>query len=189
MNGLGQICPVLTTARLTMAAHATSDFDDCHALWSDRDVVRYIGGVPSTPTETWARLLRYGGLWPLVGFGYWSVRETASGRFVGEVGLAEFHRDLTPSLIGAPEAGWVLAPWAHGRGFAREATTAMLRWADVTLAAPRMVCMIDPENAPSLALAGKIGFKPFAKAAYRGAPTVLLERFAPATAEHAGESA
>ena len=93
-------CPTLATPRLTLSAPGVDDFADCLALWSDPAVVRYIGGVPAKPADVWARLLRYAGLWALMGFGYWAVRETATGRYVGEVGLAEFHRDLTPSLIG-----------------------------------------------------------------------------------------
>ena len=80
---------------------------------------------------------------------------------------------------GTPEAGWVLASWAHGQGLAREATEAMLAWADRALAAPRIACMIDPHNDASLALAAKLGFRRFADTHYKAKPTVLLERFAP----------
>ncbi len=175
----GRVCPVLTTARLTLAAHVTSDYQDLLDTWRDPVVVKYFGGVLSTSEEVWARLLRYGGLWPLMGYGYWAVRETATGRFVGEVGLAEFRREIEPSLIGTPEGGWVLASWAHGQGFAREATEAMLAWTDSVLGACRTVCMIDSHNAPSLALAGKLGFRSFAESPYKGKPVVLLERVAP----------
>jgi RimJ/RimL family protein N-acetyltransferase len=172
-------CPILTTPRLTLGPHLASDLDEGHALWSEPAVYRFIGGVPSSRYDAWTRLLRYAGLWPLLGYGYWRVRETATGRLVGEVGFADFGREITPSLEGAPEAGWVLAPWAHGQGFASEATRAMFAWADDVLRAPRTVCMIDPGNAPSLALAAKLGFHRFADASYRDHPAVLLERFAP----------
>ena len=172
-------CPVLTTARLTLGPHGLGDYEDSLALWADPEVFRFIGGAPSSAQDTWARQLRYAGLWPLVGYGYWQVRETTTGRFVGEVGFAEFRREINPSLVGTPEAGWVLAPWAHGQGFAREATGAIFAWADDVLRAPRTVCMIAPENGPSLALAGKLGFKVFAETLYRGEPTVLLERQRP----------
>ncbi len=174
----GRVCPVLTTARLTLGPHTAADYEDSLAMWSDPAVVRYLGGDPSPPQEVWARLLRYGGLWPLVGYGYWQVRETATGRFVGEIGLAEFRREITPSIIGVPEAGWSLMTWAHGQGFAREATQAMLAWADEMLDR-RTVCMIDPANTPSLALANKLGYRRYADSRYKGRDTVLLERLAP----------
>ncbi|HEY0776819.1 MAG TPA: GNAT family N-acetyltransferase, partial [Gemmatirosa sp.] len=122
--------PALDTARLTLRGHVPADVAECAAMWADPLVTRHIGGRPSSEEEVWARVLRYAGLWALLGFGYWVVRERASGRFVGEVGLADFRRDVTPPLGGAPEVGWVLAPWAHGRGFATEAVRAALAWAD-----------------------------------------------------------
>jgi RimJ/RimL family protein N-acetyltransferase len=169
-------CPTLVTARLTLSAHRVEDYDDMIEVWRDPVVVRHFGGVLSTPEEVWARLLRYGGLWPLLGFGYWAVRETATGCFVGEVGVFEWRREIEPSFIGAPEAGWVLASSAHGQGLAHEATTAMLAWVDTELAAPRTVCMIDPENVASLALAAKLGYRRFADSRYKGGSIVLLER-------------
>jgi RimJ/RimL family protein N-acetyltransferase len=168
---------MLTTPRLILGPHGAPDFPEMLAMWRDPVVVKHFGGTPSTAEECWTRLLRYAGLWAVVGFGYWRIRERDSGRFIGEIGLADFGRDITPSLTGAPEAGWVMASWAHGRGFAREAAAAVFAWADGVLAAERTVCLIDPENAPSLTLAAKLGFQPFAEARYKGRDSVLLERF------------
>lgn len=166
----------IDTERLTMRPHVRADFEDSLALWSDPDVTRFIGGKPSTEEEVWARLMRYLGHWALLDFGYWMVRERATGRCVGEVGFANFRRALDPTLGDAPEMGWVLAPWAHGQGFAREAVEAGLAWARAKWGPVRTVCIISPENAPSLRLADRVGFKEFARASYHDAPTVMLER-------------
>ncbi|HEX2076144.1 MAG TPA: GNAT family N-acetyltransferase [Longimicrobium sp.] len=168
--------PSLETARLTLRGHTLEDFDESAAMWGDPLVTRHIGGRPSTAEEAWARVLRYPGLWALLGYGYWVVREKHSGRFVGEVGLADFRREVTPALDGAPEAGWVLAPWAHGRGYATEAVRAALSWADAHLALPRTVCLIAPENAASLRVAEKCGFRELARGTYKGEATILCER-------------
>lgn len=172
--------PELETERLTLRGHTLADFDESMAMWSDPLVVRYISGRPFTDEETWARLLRYAGLWALLGMGYWVVRERASGRFVGEVGFADFHRDITPSFAGAPEVGWAIASWAHGRGLATEALRAILGWADATLAGDRgprrIVCLIDPANTASLRVAARSGFREYARAHYRDHETLLFER-------------
>lgn len=168
--------PPLDTARLSLRGHTRADLADCAAMWGDAEVTRHIGGRPSTEEDTWSRLLRYLGHWALLGHGYWAVRERATGRFVGEVGLADFRRAVTPSLAGAPEAGWVLAPWAHGRGYATEAVTAMLAWSAAHLGAPRLVCMIDPDNTASIRLADRLGFREWARTTYHDAPTILFER-------------
>jgi RimJ/RimL family protein N-acetyltransferase len=166
----------LSTPRLTLRPHARADFADSISLWSDPDVTRHIGGRPFTREEIWSRLLRYVGHWAVLGYGYWTVRETASDRFIGEVGFADFQRDLDPSFGDAPEAGWVLAPWSHGKGFATEAVRAALAWADRELRAPRTVCMIDGANRASLRVAEKCGYVEWTRATYKGAEVLLFER-------------
>lgn len=171
--------PALDTPRLALRGHTLADLAECAAMWADPVVTRHVGGRPATEEEVWARVLRYAGLWALLGFGYWVVRERATGRFVGEVGLADFRRAVTPPLDGAPEAGWALAAWAHGRGFATEAVGAALAWGDAHLRAARTVCLIAPGNAGSVRVAEKCGFREAARAAYQGRETAVFERLTP----------
>ena len=148
-------------------------------MWADPVVVRHVGGRTSTEEESWTRLMRARGLWDMIGFGYWAVRETSTGRYVGEVGFADLRRDLEPSLFGLPEMGWVLAAWAHGQGFGTEAVRAGLAWIDQALAPPVVPCIIDVENTASIALATKVGFRLKQHAHYKGAPIVVMERKTP----------
>jgi RimJ/RimL family protein N-acetyltransferase len=168
--------PVIETERLRLRGHRPEDLADSLALWGDPQVTRFIGGVPSTEEEVWARLLRYAGLWSLLGFGYWRIEEKASQRFVGEAGFADFKRALEPSFGGAPEIGWALLPAAQGKGFAGEAVDAVLAWGDARLGAPRTVCMIQPANLPSIRLAQKRGYQEFARTRYKDRPTILYQR-------------
>ena len=168
------IAPVLETERLVLRPHARGDLADSAAMWGDPDVVRYIGGVPFTEHDCWVRILRHAGSWAICGFGYWVVRERATDRFVGEVGLAELRRPIKPALD-APEMGWVLAPWAHGRGFATEAVGAALAWSDRALG-PRTTCIIDADNAASFRVAAKHGYREVARANYLLTLTVILDR-------------
>lgn len=170
--------PTLETDRLILRGHRVSDFDDCTAMWADAVVTRHIGGRPFTAQETWTKILRYVGHWTLLDFGYWAVCDRASGRFVGEVGFADFKRQMNPSLGGAPELGWVLAPWAHGRGLATEAVRAATVWGDAHFGAQRTVCLIDPGNLQSLRVAAKCGFRELLHTTYQGSPTILFERAA-----------
>jgi RimJ/RimL family protein N-acetyltransferase len=148
------------------------------ALWSDPRTVRYISGKPTTRDEAWSRLLRYAGLWSLVGYGYWAVEERATGTFVGEVGFADFKRVIVPSLEGVPETGWVLAPAVHGRGYATEAVEAALAWGDRHLVVPETACIITPENAPSMRVAEKCGYREQVRTTYKDSAVVLMRRSA-----------
>lgn len=168
--------PFLETDRLRMRGHRLDDFADCCALWGDPLVTRYIGGQPASAEAVWSKILRYVGHWTLLGFGYWVVEERASGRFVGEVGFADFKRDMKPSLDGAPEIGWVLSSWAHGHGFATEAVTAALTWGDTFFHGARTVCLIDERNTASVRVAAKTGYREFGRAEYKGDRAILFER-------------
>jgi RimJ/RimL family protein N-acetyltransferase len=171
--------PRLETDRLILRGHRPEDFAESFGLWSNPEVVRHISGKPSAEQEAWARLLRYAGLWDLLGLGFWLVEEKATGRFLGEAGFAINRRDIDASARDNPEVGWVIAPPAQGRGFAAEAAAAVVAWGDANLAEPRTVCLIAPENAASLRIAEKVGYRRYAETDFAGGRTILLERFRP----------
>ncbi|WP_269713408.1 GNAT family N-acetyltransferase [Caulobacter sp. NIBR2454] len=171
--------PVIETERLILREFRVSDLDDSAALWGDQEVTRFIGGRPQTREEVWPRILRYIGHWAALGYGFWVIEEKATGRYLGEIGLADFKRALEPSFGDSPEAGWALSPAAHGKGYASEALTAVLAWGDARFGAgARTVCMISIDNAASVKVAEKAGFSPFAYASYRDDPVILFERTA-----------
>ena len=168
--------PTLETERLVLRGHRLEDFADSAAMWGNPGVTRYIGGRPFTLEECWARLHRYVGHWALLGYGYWTIRDRASGQFLGEVGFADFRRDLDPPFNGAPESGWALAPAAHGRGIATEAVRAIHHWGDRHFGNKRTVCMISPENVASIGVAEKCGYREYARTTYKDAASILFER-------------
>lgn len=166
----------ITTDRLILRPHTATDFAACCELWTDPEVVRFIGGRPSTGEEVWRRILAYAGHWQLLGFGYLLVTERTTGAVVGEVGIADFHREVEPPFGDTPEAGWAIRPQFQGRGLAGEAVGALLAWVDKLT--PRTVCMIDPENAPSLRLAERLGFREYLRTTYKDHASILMERHA-----------
>jgi RimJ/RimL family protein N-acetyltransferase len=168
--------PVVETERLLLRAHRPGDFADCFAMWADPAVTRYIGGKPSTEQQAWTRMLTYAGHWSFMGFGYWAIEEKTTGRFVGDVGFADFRRGALPSLIGVPELGWALAPAFHGRGYATEAARAAVAWGDVHFETARTACLIDPENLASIRVAQKCDYREFERALYADRPTIFMER-------------
>jgi RimJ/RimL family protein N-acetyltransferase len=168
--------PVIETPRLTLRGHRIDDFSDCAAMWADPIVTRHIGGKPFSEEDTWARFLRYAGHWLLLGFGYWAIEEKDRGSFVGELGFADYKRDITPSLKGMPELGWALASEAHGKGYATEAVRAALTWGEARFASARTVCIIHPENLASIRVAEKCGYREFQRTTYKGHATIIFER-------------
>lgn len=168
--------PQIETERLVLRSYRIDDFPHVAATWADPEVVRHISGRPSTEEETWARFLRNIALWPMLGYGYWAAVEKSTDRFVGDVGFADFKRDIEPSLKGVPEIGWVLARWSHGRGYATEAARAALQWLERALGPQRTVCIIDEDNRASVRVAEKCGYQEFARTTYKGSALVMFER-------------
>lgn len=165
----------LITDRLTLTPVQASDYDDLVRLWGDPAFATAIFPAVLSSEDVWFRLLRDVGHWEALGYGNWSIRETATGDYVGSVGVFDYRRLLDPAFD-APELGWGVAPRFQGKGVAFEALSAALAWCDDTLNAPRTVCMIAPDNAPSHALALRAGYAPYVETTYKGAPVVLLER-------------
>jgi RimJ/RimL family protein N-acetyltransferase len=167
--------PVLESERLKLRGHRLDDFVHSAPMWADPEVTRYIGGKPLTEEESWARFLRYVGHWSLLGFGYWLVEEKATGNFIGEVGFADYKRDL-PALKGLPEIGWVISPQASGKGYATEAVHAAVAWGDTRFPSAQTACIIDPDNLASIRVAEKCGYRQSQLTAYKGHPTVMFVR-------------
>lgn len=168
--------PVVETSRLRLRGFRADDFAAWFAMSRLPAYYRYFTPAPMPEEEVWKLLLRSAGHWVLMGYGFWAVEEKASGRFVGGIGFLSLKRAIEPPLGAAPEIGWVLDPAVHGLGYASEGVAAALAWADGYFGPVRTVCIIHPENQPSLRLAAKFGYREYARTTYHAEPIVLLER-------------
>ncbi|MGJ3231033.1 MAG: GNAT family N-acetyltransferase [Oceanicaulis sp.] len=155
---MSEAVPGLQTERLTLRAFTPADFDAFAAIWGDERVTRHISGAASSRSESWTRFLRLAGLWPILGYGYWAVEARDTGALAGLAGFADFKRDIEADIDGLPEAGWVFAPAAHGKGYATEAMGAALAWLDARPEGARSCCLINPANAASIRVADKLGY-------------------------------
>ncbi|HAA56045.1 MAG TPA: GNAT family N-acetyltransferase [Myxococcales bacterium] len=153
------VAPILETKRLRLRAHRREDFEALAAMWACPEVVRYIGGEPFGHQASWSRLVRYAGMWSISGYGFWAIEERDTGRFVGEAGFIESHRDALPQWHGLPEAGWCLVEDVHGRGYGKESLEAICSWGDEHFPlGTQTVCMIESGNIASRKLAEGAGF-------------------------------
>lgn len=168
--------PIVETARLRLRPHRLEDFGNCLSMWGDAEVTRFIGGKPLSGEEVWARILRYAGHWRMLGYGYWLIEEKSSGLFVGEMGFADFKREIVPAFEGIPEIGWALIPWAQGQGFATEALLGAVGWGDRHFGGAATGCLINPDNVPSIRVAQKGGYKEFCRTLYKEHPAVVYRR-------------
>ena len=167
---------VAETRRLILRRHAATDHLAYFTMSADPRMTQFAGRAPAGPDEAWSRLLRQAGHWSLFGFGFLAIEEKATGCFIGEAGLAHFRRGLGTDFDTAPEAGWAIGPWAQGHGYATEAAAAALRWIEARFGLRRTVCLIHEDNAPSLRVAEKLGYRPTGECTYRDYPAITFER-------------
>jgi RimJ/RimL family protein N-acetyltransferase len=171
--------PRIETERLVLRPFEGRDIEPLAAMWADEQVVRFIGGQKLSREDTWRRSLAACGQWPYVGFGYWIAELKGDCKVVGQLGFADFKRDMEPSIEGEPELGYVFAPAVHGQGIAREACAAVITWADANLGASSYPAIISPENEASIRLAERLGFRRGPDALYRGEKIALFRRQRP----------
>jgi RimJ/RimL family protein N-acetyltransferase len=168
--------PAIQTARLRLRAHRADDLNAMTTWWQDPVVTRHIGGKSFSREEIWGKLLRYAGMWPILGFGYWAIEELATGDVIGELGFADFKREIEARFASLPEIGWVLVSTAHGRGYATEAVRAVVAWGDESIDADETMCLISRSNQASIRVAVKTGYIPSDEISYQGTRTLVFRR-------------
>jgi len=155
---------------------ALPDIDTMIGIVSHPETGKYLG-AHATRADHFTRFQRNAGSWLLHGYGGFMVREIGQDRVIGNCGVFHSYRGLGDDFDDMPEAGWILAHDKGGMGYAGEAMRAAFGWFEARHGARRIVCMIDPDNAASIALAYKLGFAEMRRTELTdGAPIVLFAR-------------
>lgn len=167
---------MIETDRLILRPHTLEDYEGMTAMFGDPAFFRLSGISPQSREDVWHRLLRYHGHWSAFGWGLFAIIDKTTGQFIGETGLADFHRGLGEPFDPFPEAAWALMPSVQGKGYALEAVTAAHGWFDAHRP-QRTVCIIDPINVPSQKVATALGYTAFGDTTYKGHIVTMYERY------------
>lgn len=169
--------PLLTTARLDLWQPRPCDHAGLIALLADDAVREHLGNRPTSAQEEFNRLCRNAGSWALYGYGICTVRRRGEEAVIGIAGVFHSWRGFGKGMDDTPEAGWIFAREAWGQGLATEAMRAILDWFAQAHGPARIGCMINATNAPSIAVAARLGFGAYDRHHDdAGTELVLLER-------------
>ncbi len=175
----------LETERLVLRRFTGADLDNLVELDSDPDVMRFINGGYPTPREliqhqTLPRILRY--YEPFNGFGFWAAIEKSNGEFLGWFQFRPAKADdyLSKPFSGAGldevELGYRLRKSAWGKGYATEASRALIHKGFTELGVQRVVASTYEANVGSRRVMEKAGMT-----------LVRTFRFTPAELQAMGE--
>jgi RimJ/RimL family protein N-acetyltransferase len=142
---------IIRTARLVLTPVGGGDLPDLRAIKADPRVFAIMLGGIRSPEQTEAELAEDVIGWGANGFGIWAVRETPDHRFVGIAGL-----ERRPDGRGVA-LRFALWPEAQGRGLAREAAGAALRFGHEQGRLRRVVAVARETNFASRTVLGGIG--------------------------------
>jgi RimJ/RimL family protein N-acetyltransferase len=170
------VSPTIDTARLHLRHWRLDEVEAFHALTESAPMRRFLGRDPPSREDSFNKLLRGAGCWSLLGWGPFAVIERATGEPVGGCGLFRSLRGFGPDFDVYPEAGWIVAERAWGRGYATEAMQAILAWFDREHGGGRTVCMIGLGNLASERIAARLGYERMREADYKGDRVTLYAR-------------
>lgn len=147
--------PTIQTDRLTLSELAAGDAGFILELLNEPG---FLGGIGDRGVRDLDGALRYIHDGPAAsyarhGFGLWRVDLRDRGEAIGLCGL--LRRDTLPD----PDLGYAFLQRHWGRGYALEAGEAVLRYAQATLALPRVLAIVNPDNAASIKVLERLGMQ------------------------------
>lgn len=143
---------VAETDRLLLRHIEAGDAAFIHALLTDPDFLAHIGdrGVATLDDARRAIAERYQASYRDHGFGMYAVEGKVEGILLGMAGLVR--RDGLEHV----DIGYAFLPAGRGRGYAREATRAVMALA-IDLGVAPVVAIVSPANDASIAVLTSLG--------------------------------
>jgi len=149
------IPPAITTLRLQLRWLTAADADFVLRLVNDEQWLRHIGDRNVHDLDDARRYIENGpaAMYRKFGFGLNLVALRRGDRAIGICGL------LRRDGLDDADLGFALLPEFRGRGYAREAASAVLDHARERLGLARVAAIVDAQNSSSVRLLTSLGFR------------------------------
>jgi RimJ/RimL family protein N-acetyltransferase len=146
----------IETTRLILRPFKETDWEGVHVYGSDPKVCEFMEWGPNSPGESKdfvRRSIRLAKQYPRSGYEY-AMEDKTDGRLIGSIGLYIHEPRRQQALM-----GYTLARDCWGRGFATDASKAMLNYGFQELKLHRISAMCDVRNIASFRVMEKSGMR------------------------------
>lgn len=146
---------VLETERLAVRRLTEDDAEFMLGLLNEPSFHQYIGDRGVRTVEEARAYLRNGAIasYERFGFGLWLVTRKEDDAAIGICGLLK--RDTLPDV----DIGFAFRPAYWSRGYAEESAAAVLAHGKSAFDLPRVAAIVQADNASSIRLLEKLGFR------------------------------
>ncbi len=143
------------TPRLCLSPVCEDDAGLLLEIWNDPTFIHYVSDRGIRTEEQARQAIREGpaSLFSRYGYGPYRVERKSDGQSIGICGF--FRREF----LDDPDLGYAILPRFRGEGYASEAARRVMVIAGVAFGLPRIKALIAPENAASINVIEKLGFR------------------------------
>lgn len=145
---------ILETERCLIRETTPEDVEDFYRIYSDPAVTEFTDGLYPDKEQEKEYIREYiKKIYAFYEFGVWTVVEKDSGSVIGRAGFS--YREGCDD----PEIGFIIGvPWQR-KGYAEEVCRVILDYGWNVLGFERVQALVETENAASLSLCDKLGFR------------------------------
>jgi ribosomal-protein-alanine N-acetyltransferase len=162
------VIKILETERLYLREFVPKDLDALARMYSDIDVMRYIGrGETFSREQTKKSITSWKGYYTKHGFANWAVVRKDGDLLIGKCGFSWLpdNSDI--------ELSYLLAKHSWGFGYVTEIAKAALEYGFGKLKLKRIAAIVYPGNTASIRVLEKLGMKYEREVFFHGAKLLL----------------
>ncbi|MEJ2131792.1 MAG: GNAT family N-acetyltransferase [Gammaproteobacteria bacterium] len=169
----------ITTDRLKILPVAAEDIDALHALWTDREMRRYIFADLIIPREqVEAMVAASNSMFASHGVGFFALRQRDADNVMGFCGFRLFEgvealAEKTSEAIPDVELLYGILPDYWGEGLINEAATAVLRHAFEECDIEKIIAVTDTPNQRSVNVLQRLGMSFLGRREFHGLDRVF----------------
>ncbi|WP_104403319.1 GNAT family N-acetyltransferase [Vibrio penaeicida] len=163
---------MIKTTRLELRKFTRQDRIETIRLLQNADFMAFSPTGAMTSEQAESRFEELVSAFPNKGIGKFCVVERLSGELIGYCGIESFDYKSETVI----ELGYRLKLSARGKGYAQEASDAVLSFAKQQ-GYTKVLALTEPENAPSQHILRKFGFKACGEGVYQKTPVRYFEKW------------